>query len=234
MKYLTAAAMGLALVLSACGNQPDQSNTVLKTAGSQLASIAKGGGARRKGKAPYAQVTQKQLENTKVPALQVNNETRGGSDILRLATRRNDSNPGRVAVWGGGGALQLFVRGGVLVGTRGIGGDIISADATSTIRAIAGARSGNGERRYFISDGAYGQVELVLSCDIETVGRSTTQVVHLSYATTHLRETCIGGANDNVRIVNEYWVQPSSGIVRRSRQWAGPLSGYFELILLRN
>lgn len=234
MKSATAAVAAMTMMLAACSSDSSGRDALLLDVGKRAVSNVKTIGKRPKGPPPPVSVTKEQLQNTKVPALLVNNVTRGGGNVLRLATRRTDANPGTIAVWGGNGAAQVVLRNGVLVGTRGIGNDLISADATATIRAINGARSGNGQRRYFISDGSYGQVELVLSCDITSLGRATTQVVHLQYATVHLRETCIGGAGDRVRIDNEYWVQPGSDIVRRSRQWAGPESGYFDLTLLRN
>lgn len=233
-RSLTAAALIGSLALAACSSDSEGRSDLLATAGKQIAGTFTGENRRSREKLPPATITRKQLENTKIPALQINLETRGGSDFLKRATRRNDGTFGTVSVWRGTGNVEVYVRNGVLVGTRGIGGDIISADAGATIRAVSGARSGSGQRRYFLSGGNYNDVELTLNCQIANLGAATTQVVHLSYATVHLRETCVGGPRGDVRIENEYWVQPASGLVRRSRQWAGPYSGYFEMILLRN
>ena len=231
---VAAALIVAGLGLGACTSETEGTASLVKAGVDTIVGRAKGDIPRRGERPPDIVVTQEQLENTKVAAMQINVETRGGGDILRRTSLRNDANPGQVAVWGGNSATQVFLRNGVLIGTRGIGGDIISADVNATVRAVSSARAGNGERRYFVSNGAYSDVEVVLSCDIDNLGRTTTQVVHLVYQTVHLRETCVGGEDNRVRIVNEYWVQPGSGIVRRSRQWAGPNSGYFEFILLRN
>ena len=231
-KILGAVALISVSLLAGCTSKNPEQETTLGEVSAQVIGSIKAKRAN-KGPQPVVQITAQQLANTKVPALQVNPVSRGGSDFLRLVTRRNDRHPGTISVWRATDGALLHVRGGVLVGSRGIGADIISSDATATIRAIAAARSGQGQRRYFVSNGDHSDTEVVLSCDIDNLGRAETQIVNLTFTTVHLRETCLGGANNRVRIVNDYWVQPSNGIVRRSRQWAGPLSGYFELLLLK-
>lgn len=231
-KAMAAALAGL-LALSGCSSKGEGEGSAVLSAGSQVFGAIKAGVGRGE-RPPFVNVTKEQLEKTKVPALQVNVLSRGGTDFLRLIADGTDDTPGRLRVWRGSDGTQLVLRDGIVVGTRGIGGDIISADASATAQAVRGARAGNGERRYFISNGDFSDTEVILSCDIDNLGRETTQVVHLTYTTVHLRETCIGGQGDRVRIENDYWVQPGSGVVRRSKQWVGPLTGYFELILLRN
>ncbi|MBD3665011.1 YjbF family lipoprotein [Sulfitobacter aestuariivivens] len=230
---LAALALGVVVALSGCsGNMPEGGN-ILGAATSQLLTTIK---ARRAsgGQPEFITVTPAQLAKTNIPVMQVNLLERGGTDFLRRRAVRNDNTPGEVVVWLASDKAQVFLRNGVLVGTRGIGGDIVSSDATPTVLAVSGARAGGGERRYFLSPGTYEQTELVLRCNVENMGRQDTQIANLSFNTTYLRESCIGGAGDKVRITNEYWVQPGSGLVRRSKQWAGPFSGHFELILLKN
>ena len=229
-----ALALCLGLALAGCSSDGEGRADLLLQVGAQVGSQISGKTRRSREKLPPATITRTQLENTKIPALQVNLIDRGGSDFLKRATRRNDAYPGTVAVWRGTGNTEVHLRNGVLVGTRGIGGDILSVDAGATVQAVSGARAGSGQRRYVLSDGGYGKVDLTLRCSIANLGAATTQVVHLSYGTIHLRETCQGGEAGDLRIVNDYWVEPGSGTVRRSIQWAGPYSGHFEMILLRN
>jgi len=227
-----------ALMICACltvaGCSSNNEPTALLGASQQVLGAIKAKRATKGIKPAFVQVTPKQLDNTKIPALQVNVLTRGGSDFLKRVARRRAADGGVIAVWQGARGEQLILKEGVLIGTRGIGADIISADAQATIRAVRSARAGQGQRRYFVSTGDYSDQELVLDCRIENLGRGKTQVVHLSFTTVHLQETCVGGASDQVRIVNDFWVEPKTGLVRRSKQWVGPLSGGFELILLRN
>ena len=232
-RVLTVLALGCAALVGACGSGGEGRENLVLTTGAQLLGELRAQRGRPE-KPPVVQVTAQQLANTKVPALQVNPERRGGSEFLRLLARRDDDGPGTVAVWRASDNTQVVLRNGVLVGTRGIGGDIISAEADGTIAAVTGAREGGGARRYFLSDGGYADKELVMSCDIRPLGSEVTQIANLRFDTVHLRERCIGGPDDAITIVNHYWVQPGSGIVRRSQQWAGPYSGQFEFLLLKN
>lgn len=220
------------IALAGCSskNEPD----VLLSTTQQVFGALKAKRATQGVKPAFVQVTPKQLDNTKIPALQVNILSRGGSDFLKRIAQRRAADGGLIAVWQGARGEQLFLKEGVVIGTRGIGADIISADAQATIQAVRGARAGQGQRRYFVSTGDFSDQEIVLDCRIENLGPAKTQVVHLSFATVHLQETCVGGASDQIRIVNDFWVEPDTGLVRRSKQWVGPLSGGFELILLRN
>jgi hypothetical protein len=232
-RIFSAIAMLSAGMLAGCSSGGEGQGFLLGQASKQVFSSITAQRAS-KGPQPVVQITAKQLANTKVAALQVNPEIRGGSDFLRRVTRRTDGNPGTISVWRASDGALLHLRNGVLIGSRGIGTDIISSDATSTIRAIQSGGNGRGQRRFFISNGDYSDTKLVLSCDIDNLGPADTQIVNIRYTTVHLRETCVGGASGRVRITNDYWVQPGSGLVRRSRQWTGPNSGYFELILLKS
>lgn len=218
--------------LAACGSTTQEKTpSLFSSFATQLISQIKSG---RQGRKPVATVTPQMLDNTKVPALQVNPEKVGGSDFLRRIAQRRDGGAGVVDVWRSSDQAQLFIRAGVVVGTRGVRGDIISADATGTIRALRRGQGGTVTRRYTLSRGDHTTQDVTLRCQITALGRGTTQVVHLSFATDHFRETCTGVENNALRVTNDYWVQPDSRLVRKSRQWMGPFSGYFELILLRN
>lgn len=228
-----AGAICLVSALAGCSSPTPEERTTFRTVGTEVLSALR---ARRAqdGPAPFAQITAEQLDNTKVPALQVNILERGGSDFLRRIAQRDDETPGTVSVWRASDGGQIFLRDGVLIGTRGVGNDIISSNANATVAAVRGARAGNGQRTYRVSQGDFSDQSLILSCDIENLGAGTTQIVNRSYRTVHLRESCVGGAADRVRIVNDYWVQPENGLVRRSKQWVGPAAGYFEMLLLKN
>lgn len=232
-RFLGAIALGITAALAGCSSSGKDDTLTLGRAGQQVFASIKAQRANR-GPQPVVQITAKQLANTKVAALQVNPERRGGSDFLRRVTQRDDRHLGRISVWRASDGALLHLRGGVLVGSRGIGADIISSDAAATLRALASAKGGRGERRYVISNGDYSDTELLLNCDIQNLGREDTKIVNLSFTTIHLREDCVGGVDGGVRITNDYWVEPSSGVIRRSRQWTGPHSGYFELILLKS
>ena len=221
--------LALALFLAGCSDQPKQGSTassVLALPGQIKAEIAR----RRAGPQPPVNVTPGMLAATKEAALQVNPDLLGGSYFLKRVTRRKDDQPGTVEVWRTPDNAQFFLRNGILIGSRGLGGDILSSDVTTAQRAIRTGSSTTGPRRYVISRGDHASGEMVVQCTFRALGPSKTQVVDRIYDTRHFRETC---RNTNVTISNEYWVQQGSGVMRKSRQWAGPRAGYLEMILLK-
>lgn len=189
---------------------------------------------RRAGRPEKTAVTPEILSQITVPVIQINPEKYGGSDFLRRAVSRNDSGLGTVEVWNSSDNAQIFLRSGVIVGSRGIGGDIIAADANVTIRALRSGARTSGVRRYTISDGDVTTTDYVFQCVIENAGEEGVRIVNQVFRTRHMRETCVGGPLGDARLNNEYWVEPGSGLVRKSRQWIGPSTGYFEIIKIKN
>ena len=227
---LTTAIAALA-VLAACSSDSDQVTNLPKLLKDTATTAAK---TRKEGPKPPVTVTPKMLADTKIAALQVNPVKLGGSDFLRRVARRNDSEFGTVEVWNSSDNAQIFLRNGVLIGTRGVGGDIISSNAAATVSAVTQARSGAGSRTYRVSNGDNTDQLVNFRCEIQNLGAEGITVVNQTFATTHLRETCSGGPAGTLSVVNNYWVQSGNGLVKKSRQWAGPVVGYFEMILLKN
>jgi hypothetical protein len=224
-------AVVLAGLLASCGaDQGEDTNLPLVLLGSAREIVA----ARRAGPPQVTVVTPEMLAQTTSAALQVNPEVKGGSDFLRRVAARDDSTAGRVEVWKSSDNAQIFLRDGIVVGTRGIGGDIIAANANVTVRAVNGGADGRGVRSYTVSDGDTTSTVYQFSCEIRNLGSEKISVVNLVFLTDHMREDCVGGPDGVQTIRNDYWVHMPTGTVRKSRQWIGPRVGYFELLLLKN
>lgn len=110
----------------------------------------------------------------------------------------------------------LILRGGMLVGTRGLGHDLSVAEAQTEGMIRAGA-SGSGTRvmRYYAGDGI--ERPLQFAC---TVGAGPKPSVTV--------ENCEGHGTS---FQNSYMV--SGGQVAVSRQWIGPNLGYVTIQTLR-
>lgn len=114
-----------------------------------------------------------------------------------------------------------------------MGGDIISADANFTIRALAAGENRSGLRTYTISDGDVTTTEYQFRCTIEKVKPENLTLFGQSFSTDHMRESCVGGPSGESAVHNDYWVQQTDGLIRKSRQWMGPRVGYFQLIVVK-
>lgn len=219
-----------ALTLSACssGGGGQDGDTVLGAGSAVLSSI------RNIGKTPPrpqpVTVTRQLLDDTMGEVMQVIPENSGLQDFMLLAGRRNDATPGVVEVWQSSDNLQLIMREGVLVGTRGLGGDIRSAEAAATIAGFDG--QGGGGQRLITIDRRDGTAQTVpFACDMTQLGRETIQIVDQRISTYRMREDCI---YNQTRLTNEYWVETAGGRMRKSRQWAGPVFGYIAFERLKN
>lgn len=130
-----------------------------------------------------------------------------------------------MAMTGQNGALRTFMtpaeealilRGGMLVGTRGLGNDLSVAEPGTEGLIRAGA-SGSGTRvmRYFAGDGV--ERPLRFACTVGTGPRPGVTV-----------ENCQGHGTS---FQNSYMVQ--GGQIAVSRQWIGPNLGYVTIQTLR-
>lgn len=235
MRKMFKRSIGAALIaaaLSACSSESDDTPSFSALVFGSAKDIAT---SRSAGPLEKIVISPEELAKVNVPLLQVNPEVRGGSDFLQRAAVRNDSAMGAVAIWESSDNAQIFLRDGVVVGTRGIGGDIIAAGARSTLQALKlrGKRSG-GVRSFVISDGDVTTTEYRFRCTVSNLGSEGVSIANQVVTTDHMRESCVEDAGKNRSFQNDYWVQRSTGLVRKSRQWMGPRTGYFELILLKN
>lgn len=179
-------------------------------------------------------VTPQDFARITTPILQVNPANTGGSDFLQRAASRRDSRSGRVDVWQSSDQAQIFLRNGVVVGTRGIGRDIIAADAGYAVNALRAGVPASGVRSFIISDGDVTTSQVAFQCELRALGADRVVIANQSFVTSHFRETCISDSPEFADLRNDYWVEAGTGLVRRSNQWMGPVAGYFETILLRN
>ncbi len=114
--------------------------------------------------------------------------------------------------------------------TKGLGGDLRSADAIAALAGFDG--KGGGGERLLVLDRLDGSAQTVaFACDMTQLGRETIQIVDQRVSTYHMREDCVF---ENASFTNEYWVETSGGRMRKSRQWVGPTFGYIDFVRLKN
>ena len=132
---------------------------------------------------------------------------------------------GDLEIWSTLNGVQFAFREGVLIYTRGIPGDLMSADLRSVRQAI---RTGAGTeivRVHRYLDGEDQEVVRAFVCDIRSDGREQVTVLTGSFSTRKVTETCVSSTE---QMENHYWID-TRGLMRKSRQWIGPDAGYVEL-----
>lgn len=149
--------------------------------------------------------------------LRVTLPQRGASATLAPVARNGD-----VTVWQTRDGITLSFRDGLLIGTRGLGDDLMSADVEGTramlrapatdlyhlhVRTYLGGEDQTLYRRYHCRE----------------TGRADSDP-GMAGETRRIEMTCAG---PDGALTNIYWIDPSGGIVR-SRQWISPAVGYME------
>lgn len=221
--------IGLALILSGCTGGAGTQSFYGQILNTSIASIS----ANRASKVERPVVTRAVLNEVEEPYIQVTRERADISAYLFASAIRQDDLPGNIVQWRAEDDVTVTMRNGVLIATRGLGGDLMSAKVP-VAPGQAGPATG-GERIYYVRTGDLEERAIFMACDLVDLGPETIEIVELRYATQHLQERCVTSDGDRPagelrrgegRIVNDYWVDQRAGIVWKSRQWAGPHIGY--------
>lgn len=129
---------------------------------------------------------------------------------------------GPVVTWTAPDGSTLALREGVLVGSRGLSPDLMSA----AVPTQALLRAGKPYTRSHYYLGHDDQTERSdFTCTGQVVGATVLEIHDLRFAVDKITETCTG---PTATFTNNYWVE-KIGTVRQSRQWVGPTVGFLEL-----
>lgn len=136
---------------------------------------------------------------------------------------------GDVVTWQAAGGAQISLDRGVVVATRGLGFDLMSADASATIARLHGPATGGPYERFAsYMDGENDTVFAAMVCEMQPLGLQVLPVLASRHEVLFIEETC---ALPDATMTNYYWLQ-TDGTIRKSRQWVGPEVGYLEIELL--
>lgn len=222
------ALIGAGFALAACsGGSGEQQESALSTFSNAAKAVYDSWGQ------PDPQpvvVTRALLDQTPGQVMQTIPDSTGLQDFLRLIAQRRDDGPGLVEVWQSSDNIQFILRDGVLVGTKGLGVDMRSAQAGTTLAGFDG-QGGGGARLITLARGDGSGQQVAFACDMTQMGRETLQIVDQRVSTYRMQETCVYG---DTTFTNEYWVETSGGRMRKSRQWVSPGFGYIAFERLKN
>ena len=180
--------------------------------------------------APLPQLTPQLIDSLTVGALEITVENRGATAFLAPFSDRTDGRPGALRTWRTADKALFVLRDGVLVTTRGLGNDLGSSNAQTTVQAVRTRAPVSGAKQLYVRTGDNGTQRIDLNCRMQSLGTQNLTIVGTTRSVVQLRETCTGWTDP---VVNDYWVARSDGAVWQSRQWAGPGLGYIRTRLLK-
>ena len=219
MKFLAGAV--LIVALAACGNEKTGPNPVVSAIGAMAkGSVAKvkarKSGGKTGGKAVSPEERRAALEEAGKPILRVSSKTLGQTGFLTISDNKDD-----VLTWKTPDGVTFSQRNGVLIQTRGLGADLMSAQAPSVAQLM---RAGEGYQRiYYFLGGDDQGTRRTYDCTTTIVGKGSIEVVGRTYNATHVTELCERPLG---KLTNDYWVEGSS--IRKSRQWVSGAIGYID------
>ena len=147
------------------------------------------------------------------PALRVGIPSRGADAILTLSAVNAD-----VETWVATDDITLSFRDGVLVASRGLGFDLMGADATGTLTALEGGGDEIYRRQMRYLTGDNRSAFLNAGCSMRDAGPEQIGGRMLR----RFEEQCEARTN---RFTNLFWRGPD-GTILRSRQWVSPEIGF--------
>ncbi|NCT12315.1 MAG: YjbF family lipoprotein [Rhodobacterales bacterium] len=164
-----------------------------------------------------ASLTRAQIDRATTPLMLVEVPARGAQATL-IPSGQN----GGVQSWRTGDNVGLSFDGGVLVGTRGLGDDLMAADVTGTLAALAGGPSQQYPRIHSYLDGENQTQFRAFLCDMAGPVAETVTIFGRAVPTRRFDETC---HSVGLQTANSYRVG-ADGTMWTSRQWIGPTLEY--------
>jgi Group 4 capsule polysaccharide lipoprotein gfcB, YjbF len=214
------ALMAVALLLSACsGAAPDGvalGRGPLDGGVGRIAQRLFSGGQPTAPSAPF-----QALLATPAPAIVVSVENRAAVTGFLRQTIRTQGNA-TIETWISPDNVALYLQQGFVVGTRGLGLDMMSADVSQSAALVLSRRSGQVQRFMSFLDGNDQVAVRSYVCDIESRGARQLDLGTGMVTTELMQERC---TNPDQTFQNLYWIEASTGQIAQSRQWAGDFSG---------
>lgn len=132
-------------------------------------------------------------------------------------------------IWITGNNIAIYMRDGLISGSRGLGGDLLAADVSQSLHRIKNQSAGYAKRFHTELSGG-GQATLKeFQCDISGPKHWINPTSSAPENMDLVEEICRG---DKMSFRNFYWVEAKSGRIVKSRQWVSPALGYITIKFL--
>lgn len=161
------------------------------------------------------------INEAAVPLILVEVPNRDASATM-LSIGRNRT----VTSWAGRDDVGLSMADpGLVISTRGYGGDILSADIRQVLLALHQPSGATATRTFRFLDGADQEYARSYFCEFERVGEQRIEIFGDIHQTVRVAERC--EATDH-GFENQYWIG-ADGLILRSVQFAGGYIGYLHI-----
>lgn len=168
--------------------------------------------------------TTERLIESGAPRLEITLLDQGISTLMVRSNAREG-----VTRWRAIDNAQIFLRNGILIGTRGLSDDLMSADVRDVAPLILAGRAGEAERFHGYLDGEDRLRIRAYVCDVAPVRREVAQIPEAGGVEALLvEEKCHGIDYD---LANRYWI--ASGRVVRSEQFVSDRVGRVQILFLQ-
>lgn len=135
-----------------------------------------------------------------------------GAEALLTPVARNAGT----VTWLTGDGVTLTTRNGLIVASRGLGDDLMSADVSGVFPALEDG--GPGRRIHYRLDGDNRTRATEFDCKVTGEGTERVEIAGRAVEAIRVAESCRGGGES---FVNRYWISAQGRIVQ-SEQWLTP------------
>ncbi len=215
------AVASLSFGLTACGNDTAQTNPFDLVR--QVFQSTLSGETARPAQIPVSQI-ETAYAATPAPIALVTIESRQGQALV-LEIERN----GPYQTFATSGRQVFILSNGVVTGTRGIGGDLMSSESDGLIALLRARKAGSTPYAMRFLTGEDVTETLSYTCDVFSDGTEALEQGRIRATTTRMIANCTG----TTKPFTDTFLVDDSGYVLSSRQWLGDFTGYVRAQTLR-
>lgn len=202
--------------LSGCGNVKSEPSPI----GAAVGGIAKATLSSVTGKKPVAAapapVTRADIEKYGIPILRAVIPSRGADALLTIGDSKDS-----VITWKTTDGATFSLRDGVLIQTRGLGPDLMSAQAPTA--AALRTEGGTHQRVYYFLGDDDQTTRRTYDCTVTASGAEEIEIFARPHSAEKFTETC---ARSQDSITNTFWFEGPT--IRKSKQLASRGLGFID------
>lgn len=213
----TAVAVCLLAALAACGSEKPEASPIGMAVGNVAkATLGRVTARKAPAQAAAAPATRADIEKFGIPILRAVIPVRSADALLTVTDEK-----GSTVTWSTTDGSSFTLREGVLIQTRGLGPDLMSAQAPSA--AALRTNGGTHRRVYFFLGDDDSTTRRTYDCTMALVGTEEIQIFQRAHGVEKFTETC---TRPQGTITNTFWFE--GPVIRKSQQLASGGLGFID------